>query len=1164
MYSLFTNEPARAGYRLEYMEIFNWGTFDKEIYRISPAGNNSLLTGANGSGKTTYVDALLTLLVPIKKYRFYNRSSGTDKKNERTEEAYVQGASGETQEEGKQHSKTVYIRPDKKKAYSILLAGFSNEEQRPITIFQARWFYNGELKRAYGICHSKLTITKDFLPFDARGEWKKALKQQYPKKGKKDVIEFFDSGKKYADRVVTYFGMRSEKALSLFNQTVGIKVLGNLDEFIRLNMLQPQEAENEFLNLKENYNTLLQAHKQIEKATEQARLLKPVRDLAESVEETENNIKELHYLKETGTVYLNDRLLHYVSQEIEKENRSLLALEQKKQEQEEQLEEYEERKTNLAVSIEKNETGRRLKEIEREINRKEKEKNTRKSKQIKYNRLASDLELTASPDEALFIENREKALDFKSNLSEEIKGVGDHSYRVRKAADENRAEFNGLEKQVRQLRKQKNKITGRVSEIRMEILQHLGTPVKGSGKPDEVYADEIPFVGELIKVKETQKEWEAPIERLLHNFALRLLVPDKYYERVNRYVNQNNLKGRIVYHRVKNEEHYINKMLPRPGGIVLEKLDLKATIYRDWLENQLLKHYDYICVENVTEFRKYRRAITLQGLIKNKDRHQKDDRPEIISNERYVLGWDNKEKIMVLARKARELQKNIDEKEKQLKKYARQLKILEKNRENLIKLLEYEIYSEIDWPAAVKEIENLNREKKRLEETSDRIKQLQKELQAVKMQISGMQEEKDRVVQELALKRNNIFNLKKLQIEAREELKAPPFSKEQQQERFLRFENAYSREMADLSFQNFERVRKQLEKQQAALNEKLEHRKQKNLVRLSGKMLNYKNPGVEITDRFHDWRADTHKLSDDTRFADEYIAQLEKIEKEDLPSYRKKFEDYLSSTMINKIAGFKEYLDEGEEAIIENIETLNQSLQKISFKNAPSTYIQLKFPARQDVELREFKKMLREAIPDAARLHSEDSGIYKRQIFKQIQKLIDRLDKEENWRKKVIDVRNWKNYYAEEYYRENDAPMKIYKDMGKLSGGEKAQLTYTILGSAIAYQFGIRHKGLDTHSFRFIAVDETFSNQDDERATYLMDLCSQLHLQLLVVTPSDKIHIVEPYISYVHYVRRRANRESQLFDMPIKQFREKKEQVLQTTAATATVTTITNAAELEN
>ena len=1131
MYSLFTNEPSRAGYRLEYMEIYNWGTFDRDIFRISPGGNNSLLTGANGSGKTTYVDALLTLLVPIKKYRFYNRSSGTDKKNERTEESYVLGAYGETQEEGKLHSKTLYIRPDRKSVYSILLACFSNAEEQPVTVFQARWFFNGELKRTYGICRDRLSVAGHFTSFDLRGEWKKALKHRFPKQGMKDVVEFFDSGKKYADKLVKYFGMRSEKALSLFNQTVGIKVLGNLDQFIRFNMLEPQEVEEEFLNLKENYNTLLEAHRQIEKATEQAKLLTPIRDLARQSEETRNQLKELESLKETGGVYFSHRLDRFLTHEIERETRDLLSLGQKMQVVNRRLEECDRRKTDLSVAIENDETGRRLKEIDRELNHKEKERNTRKGKQEKYNKLAAGLELPAAPDEVQFNESMKKALDLNAKYGKEINDIKEKQYRVRKSADDAKEELDSLEKQVRQLRGQKNKITGRVSEIRGEIVRHVKAP-----------PDEIPFIGELIKVKDSEKEWEPAIERLLHNFALRLLVPDKYYDKVNRYVNENNLKGRIVYHRVK-EEPFMTGMLPRPKGSVMEKLDLKRTVYHDWLENQLLKYYDYICVDHVSDFHKYRRAVTVQGLIKNKDHHQKDDRPEIVSRERFVLGWDNREKIMVLASKARDIQTDIDRKTEQLKTVDRQLKKLERNRETIVKLLEYDCYAELDWESTVIEIEALTREKKRLEETSDRIKQLQEELREVESQIKQLKNEHDGLLEAQALKKNTIQRHEKLKLQCREELNRSPFTEDRRQERFLQFEAAYPQHLEDLSFQSFDRVRSALEKEQSSTKEKLNERKERSIRRISEKMLHFRNPGPEVTDRFPDWRADTHKLSEDPDFVDEYVSMLEKIEKEDLPSYRRKFEDYLSSTMINKIAGFKEFLDEGEEAIKENIDALNQSLQKIFFKTAPSTYIQLRFPSQQDVELKEFKRMLRDAIPDAARLHSEDSSQYKKQVFKQIQKLIDKLDNEENWRKKVTDVRNWKSYYAEEFYRESDISMKVYKDMGKLSGGEKAQLTYTILGSAIAYQFGIKHRGLDTDSFRFIAVDETFSNQDDERANYLMDLCRQLHLQLLVVTPSDKIHIVEPYISYVHYVQRRDNRESLLFDMPIKQFREQKQQI---------------------
>ena len=88
-YDLFTTNPGTSGYRLSYMEIFNWGTFHNKVYRIEPRGNNSLLTGANASGKSTLIDALLTLLVPAKKDRFYNQSSGNEKKGDRTEETYV-------------------------------------------------------------------------------------------------------------------------------------------------------------------------------------------------------------------------------------------------------------------------------------------------------------------------------------------------------------------------------------------------------------------------------------------------------------------------------------------------------------------------------------------------------------------------------------------------------------------------------------------------------------------------------------------------------------------------------------------------------------------------------------------------------------------------------------------------------------------------------------------------------------------------------------------------------------------------------------------------------------------------------------------------------------------------------------------------------------------
>ena len=96
--NLFNTSPEVAGFKLDYLEVWNWGTFDQKVYCMNTQGNNSLLTGANASGKSTLVDALLTLLVPLKRQRFYNQSSGVEKKGNRTEESYFFGNYGNQQQ----------------------------------------------------------------------------------------------------------------------------------------------------------------------------------------------------------------------------------------------------------------------------------------------------------------------------------------------------------------------------------------------------------------------------------------------------------------------------------------------------------------------------------------------------------------------------------------------------------------------------------------------------------------------------------------------------------------------------------------------------------------------------------------------------------------------------------------------------------------------------------------------------------------------------------------------------------------------------------------------------------------------------------------------------------------------------------------------------------
>lgn len=60
----FMADDRLAGFRLQRLEVLNWGTFDGRVWTLRLGGKNGLLTGDIGSGKSTLVDAVTTLLVP--------------------------------------------------------------------------------------------------------------------------------------------------------------------------------------------------------------------------------------------------------------------------------------------------------------------------------------------------------------------------------------------------------------------------------------------------------------------------------------------------------------------------------------------------------------------------------------------------------------------------------------------------------------------------------------------------------------------------------------------------------------------------------------------------------------------------------------------------------------------------------------------------------------------------------------------------------------------------------------------------------------------------------------------------------------------------------------------------------------------------------------------
>ena len=1124
--SVFSTDNQKSGFRLQYMEIFNWGTFDDTIHAIHPGGETSLLTGANGSGKTTFVDALLTLIVPEKRYRFYNQSSGSEKKGDRTEDSYVLGGYGTISSESTGSTKTLYLRENKDEAYSIILVNFANEAEQVVTLFQVRYFVNGEMKKHFGVAHKALKIEEDFKPFDLGGAWKKTIDQRY-NKGSRKFVEWFDAASRYAQRIVEVLGMQSIQALHLFNQTVGIKVLGNLDEFIRTHMLEPRNIEDQFQELKKHLSTLLDARRNIEKAEEQLKMLQPVKDQYEQFQQLKQQKEELETLLNTAGIwkkYTQYELLRVASEQIRQQEKELV---QKIAQHRKELATLAEEERTILNQIDQNQAGQRLQQLEKSKQELEEKKSTATARLEEFTSWCATLHLqeATAPDEAAYQRIKKENQRKQLSLNTEKRLNDEDEYDARRKKDAAATDKDIVEKELNNLLVSKNNIPAYLISIRAHISEAL-----------DILPHELPFAGELMQVKTDELQWQPSVEKLLRNFSLRLLVPDKFYKKVNKYVNRENLRAKLVYEHVTD-----NALVQHPDeGTVHDKLEFHPDHkLGNWVEQQVIRQFNYACIEDDKNLDRYSKAVTLNGLIKNGQRHEKDDRPGKNDASHFVLGWNNEKKKQALFAKRDSLSDLLQQTTEIIERCSNKSKRLQHQYYASSRIQEHTGFEELDIAglqrqvhkvleqinSLTKENKALNQLKKQLEETSERKETVQKGQDQLVREEGVIQQKLETLTKELD-------GLKRIVDEITAEEKDLLLQFQQQQSEFM---SQITLENLDAQFNAFRDAR------QSGL-EKLKGSLQKTETGLSRAIYLIKNPSGALTQKYPDWSGDVVGFSEDAQYANEYIEWMDKLSSENLPKYKRDFENYISDTITYKIGGLNEELDKWEREISNSIVKLNQSLSGINFNRMPDTYVQLrKQPVQAGSEIREFKMQLLDALPQAANWQQSSFEEKALHFTQKIQPLIAELDASDSYRNKVMDVRNWFEFWADEKYRSNNETKKTYRQMGQLSGGEKAQLTYTILCSAIAYQFGITREGRASKSLRFIAVDESFSNQDEEKATYLMELCKQLHLQLLVVTPSDKIQIVQDFIAHVHLVQRVQNRHSVIYNMTIKELKEQME-----------------------
>src|SRR5579863_5435544 len=110
------------GFRLDRLELLNWGTFNDRVWILSANSRNTLVTGDIGSGKSTIVDAITTLLLPANRIT-YNKAAGAETR-ERDLRSYVLGYYKGERNEVSGTSRPVALRGAG--SFSVILGVFAN------------------------------------------------------------------------------------------------------------------------------------------------------------------------------------------------------------------------------------------------------------------------------------------------------------------------------------------------------------------------------------------------------------------------------------------------------------------------------------------------------------------------------------------------------------------------------------------------------------------------------------------------------------------------------------------------------------------------------------------------------------------------------------------------------------------------------------------------------------------------------------------------------------------------------------------------------------------------------------------------------------------------------------------------------------------------------
>ena len=864
--------------------------------------------------------------------------------------------------------------------------------------------------------------------------------------------------------------MDNKNAPALLSRALGLKKIDDLTKLIRELVLEPSGVKEDAKNVVEEFADLVAIHEQLIDAKEQYSHLSRLPELADSIAKATKSLDSLLLEKSNLSTYFGEALsilwaekLEDIGKALDSISREIRSVEIDESDAQSSLEKRHEEYLNVG--------GDKVESLKKDIKHAQDNLDSVIRQSSNYQRDCQNLGLSTDLSESDFLANKTLADGQAENL-EQLKNQGLASFaEIRAELSRNENAVKEIENDIREIEARPNSnIHKDYQKLRDQVVDSLNLP-----------ADDLVFIGELLDVKEEERSWQGAIERALGGLKLTLLVPEKSYSMVTRWLN---VRHTGLHVRVQVVLGIQSDYVAFSERGFLRKLVWKEHPYRDWLKKHLSK-YDLQCVAGTDELDATPFSMTKEGLVhKEKGRFEKKDQTRIDNRRDWYLGFSNKSRLAILHNDKNELEQVCAELKERDRKSLDELQKIS-DQEKLWERLSAYTWEQINAPYWQKRLESVKADLNALEKSGGDLEVARSRWDAAKDHLQKIQDSKG----QLLTKKGSLGN-----------------DKSHAQEQLDKFQQLAAAGMTD-------EVRQVLQSRVGDIRLEDAHRQADFEKAIDGELDKIRSAkstaenianGIMGSFRGKDkWQPITADWPSGLEGLQYYLEHYTYVETEGLPELIDQFKERLNKHATQSLARIKTKLETEREDILERIDTINQVLKRTEFKQG--SHLRLGSKREKYPHVLEFERKVRSALSQAT---SDDHEAR----FRLLSDVVDILNKasapgtstnEES--KRLLDPRYQMSFFAEEIDSQTLEVRDVLESSSGKSGGEKESFAGTIVAASLAYV--LTPDGYDRPIYCTVFLDEAFSNTAEAVSRRVLRVFKELHIHVNLITPYKNLNL---------------------------------------------------------